>query len=41
VVPYILLNALIGYSLRPLFSESKLLEIKGEVREELKDHGFR
>lgn len=24
VVPYILLNAVIGYSLRPLYSESKL-----------------
>ena len=28
VVPYILLNAAIGYTLRPLFSKEKLLAIK-------------
>jgi hypothetical protein len=31
VVPYILINALVGYSLRPLFSQSKLAEINHEV----------
>ena len=36
VVPFILLNALVGYSLRPLFSSAKLAEIEGEVRGELK-----
>lgn len=36
VVPFILLNALVGYSLRPLFSSAKLAEIEGEVNSELK-----
>lgn len=35
VFPFILLNALVGYSLRPLFSKSKLAEIEGEVKAEL------
>jgi hypothetical protein len=37
VVPFILLNALIGYSLRPLFSSAKLAEIDGEVKGQLKE----
>ncbi len=40
VVPYILLNALVGYSLRPLFSKAKLAEINSGVQEELKEGRF-
>jgi hypothetical protein len=40
VVPYILLNALVGYSLRPLFSQAKLAEINHGVQEELKEGRF-
>jgi hypothetical protein len=36
VVPFILLNALVGYSLRPLFSKDKLAEIDAEVKSQLK-----
>jgi hypothetical protein len=35
VVPFILLNALVGYSLRPLFSQSKLASIDSSVKAEL------
>jgi hypothetical protein len=35
VVPFILLNVFIGYSLRPLFSKAKLAEIEGGVQAEL------
>lgn len=40
VVPFILINALVGYSLRPLFSQSKLAEINNGVQEELKEGRF-
>jgi hypothetical protein len=36
VVPFILLNSLIGYALRPLLSEAKLSQIEGGVKAELK-----
>mgnify|MGYP000908233713 FL=1 len=36
VVPFLLLNILIGYSLRPLLSQAKLDGIEHEVRAELK-----
>lgn len=35
VVPFLLLNALIGYSLKPLFSKAKLAEIESSVNAEL------
>lgn len=37
---YIALNALIGYSLRPLFSQEKLCSISGEVKASLKEQGL-
>lgn len=40
VVPYILLNALVGYSLKPLFSQAKLASLQGEVSQELKNLGL-
>jgi hypothetical protein len=36
VLPFLLLNALVGYSLRPLFSSAKLAQIDGEVNGQLK-----
>jgi hypothetical protein len=36
VIPYLLLNILVGYSLRPLFSQSKLAEIENEVEGRVK-----
>jgi len=40
VVPFLLINTLIGYSLRPLFSEGKLSEIETEVKQTLKKEGL-
>lgn len=40
VVPFILLNILVGYSLRPLFNQEKLDEIKAGVEAELKEKGY-
>jgi hypothetical protein len=40
VVPYLLLNILVGYSLRPLFSEEKLAQVEHEVKNRLKEGHF-
>ena len=39
-VLYLLLNAFIGYSLRPLFSEDKLAQIEDGVKSELRHQGY-
>lgn len=36
VVPFLLLNILVGYSLRPLFSQEKLSELEHEVKNRLR-----
>lgn len=41
VVPFILLNSLIGYSLRPLFSQAKLKAIEDDAAAEAKSLGLR
>lgn len=40
VVPFILLNAGLGYCLRPLFSQEKLESIQSSVKQELKQQGL-
>jgi len=40
VVPYLLLNILVGYSLRPLFSEEKLAQAEQEMKHRLKEGHF-
>ena len=37
---YIILNAFIGYSMRPLFSQEKLSLIDGYVKDKLKEEGL-
>lgn len=39
-VPFILLNILVGYSLKPLFSQDKLNEVKAGVDAELQQKGY-
>ncbi len=40
VLPFILLNAFIGYSLRPLFNQARLDKINSDIQEELVTKGF-
>jgi len=40
VVGYLLLNILVGYSLRPLFSEEKVAQVEHEVKHRLKEGHF-
>ena len=40
VLPFVILNGLIGYSLRPLFSADKVKEIEVGVRARLEETGY-